>query len=515
MSDRSAPLVSMRGIDKTFFGVYANRGVDFDLFPGEVHSLLGENGAGKTTLMNVLAGLYAPDGGTLEIQGSPATLRSPRDAIARGVGMVHQHFMLVPVLSVWENMILGLEDTPQVLPRRAVIQRIRDLSERYGLEVDPLARVWQLSIGEQQRVEILKMLYRGSRVLVLDEPTSVLTPQEARELFRTLRRMTSEGHGVVFISHKMEEVLSLSDRLTVLRKGVRVGTVPAAGVTREDLAEMMVGRKVDLQVPPREGAPGSVVLECRDLRARNDRGVEALRGLSLSLREGEILGVAGVAGNGQQELCEACAGLRPLEGGQVLLEGEDLTGAPPRRFLERKVAYIPADRKGTGLIPNMNLRENVALKRYWKEPGARWRVFVDWEVLAGITGELVGRYEVSAPSLASPARVLSGGNLQKLMLARELSDEPRVVLAMQPTWGLDVGATRFVHDRLRAERDRGGAVLLVSEDLDELLQLADRLAVVYQGRVMGVLEDPRGCSQESIGLMMAGADPSVCGGGAA
>ena len=515
MNDGPAPLVSMRGIDKTFFGVHANRGVDFDLYPGEVHSLLGENGAGKTTLMNVLSGIYAPDEGTLEVQGVPVAFRSPRDAIARGIGMVHQHFMLVPVLSVWENMILGLEDTPQVLPRRAVVERIRELSGRYGLEVDPLARVWQLSIGEQQRVEILKMLYRGSRVLVLDEPTSVLTPQEAKQLFATLRRMTGEGHGVVFISHKMEEVLALSDRLTVLRKGVRVSTVPASGVTREELAEMMVGRKVDFQVPPREGRSGATVLECRDLRARNDRGVEVLKGLSLSLRSGEILGLAGVAGNGQQELCEVCAGLRPLEGGQVFLEGEDLTGASPRRFQERQVAYIPADRKGTGLIPNMNLRENVALKRYWKKPGCRWRFFVDWEVLAGITGELVGRYEVSAPSLGSPVRVLSGGNLQKLMLARELSDEPRVVLAMQPTWGLDVGATQFVHQQLRRERDRGAGVLLVSEDLDELLQLSDRLAVVYQGRIMGVLEDPRSCGQETVGLMMAGADAGLCGGGAA
>jgi simple sugar transport system ATP-binding protein len=504
MAQEAVPLFSMRGITKTFFGVPANRGVDFDLFPGEVHALLGENGAGKTTLMSVLCGLYAPDEGTVEVGGRRVRFTSPGDSIAAGIGMVHQHFSLVPVLAVWENMILGLP-LPWVLPRRAVIDRIRELSDRYGLAVDPEAPIHELSIGERQRVEILKLLYRGAKVLILDEPTSVLTPGEVRELFGVVRRMTAEGHGMIFISHKMDEVLEISDRLTILRKGERVGTIPARGASRAELARMMVGRPVAPPVrSPRVAPVGKPALEVEDLAVLNDRGVPAVRGATLSVRGGEILGLAGVAGNGQTELCEAVAGLRPVEAGRVLLNAEDVTALSVRRRIDRGLSYIPADRKGVGLIPNMNLRENMALKKYWRPPAARRFCCVDWEYLAGLTGALVQKFEVVHPSLASPIRNLSGGNLQKLMLARELDGAPSVVLAMTPTWGLDVGATEFVHQCLVAERDRGAAVLLISEDLEELFALSDRLAVLFRGQVVGTLSDPRPEDRERIGLWMAG-----------
>lgn len=366
MDDRKVPLVKMNGIDKIFYGEYANRGVDFDLYAGEVHSILGENGAGKTTLMNCLAGIYLPDGGTIERDGKPVALPNPRAAARAGIGMVHQHFMLVPVFTVWENMVLGLSDEPFNLNRDKIISRIGELSEKFGLAVDPEAKVWQLSIGGQQRVEILKMLYRGTKVLILDEPTSVLTPQETRELFRTLKSMVSNGHGVVLISHKIEEIMSVSDRLTVLRKGVKIATVPAGGVTREQVAEMMVGRQLeDVALRPDSPPPGDIVLRCDGICAGSDRGLPALTDLSLALRAGEILGIAGVDGNGQDELCEILAGLRAPEKGSITILGEDITGSAARGFIASGVSYIPADRKGVGLVPNMNLTENMPLKTYW------------------------------------------------------------------------------------------------------------------------------------------------------
>jgi simple sugar transport system ATP-binding protein len=499
-----APAVSMRGVDKVFLGVHANKKVDFDLMAGEVHALLGENGAGKTTLMNVLSGIYAPDGGTIEVFGKYAHFRSPRDAISSGIGMVHQHFMLIPALAVWENMILGMGGVPFLTDKKGVVAKIRELSEAYSLPVDPSASVWTLSIGERQRVEILKMLYRRTKVLILDEPTSVLTPQEVRDFFATLGKMREAGHGIVLISHKIEEILSVSDRMTVLRKGERVATVNAGEATKESLARMMVGREMRNLKKPSRSPSRQVVLSCRGLSARNDRGAKWLDGVSFELRGGEILGVAGVAGNAQGELCEVLSGLRRLDGGEVKLKGRDVAGLPPREFIKRGVSYIPVDRKGTGLVANMSVCENVALKRYWKPPLSRAKFLLDWHAARELAAGLMSDYDVQAPSPDTAVRVLSGGNKQKLMLARELSYRPSVILAMHPAWGLDVGATEFVRERLMEERGRGAGILMVSEDLDEMLAMADRIMVMSRGRVMGLIENTEGASKEEIGLMMAG-----------
>ncbi|MCE5201225.1 MAG: ABC transporter ATP-binding protein [Synergistaceae bacterium] len=505
MDEKITPLVSMKGINKIFYDSYANRDVDFDLMPGEVHSILGENGAGKTTLMNCLAGIYRPDSGTIEVGGRSVVLSNPRVAIANGIGMVHQHFMLVPVFSVWENMVLGLNDEPFSLNKSKIISMIRALSEKYGMKVDPEAKIWQLSIGEQQRVEILKMLYRGTKVLILDEPTSVLTPQETRELFFTLKNMTASGHGIVLISHKIEEIMEISDRLTVLRKGVNIGTVPAKGISKEQIAEMMVGHQLHgITLSPDRPAPGGTMLECSGICAKNDRNIPALTDLSLSIRAGEILGVAGVDGNGQDELCDVIAGLRVPESGRVIVGGKDLTGRCTRDFIGSGISYIPADRKGVGLIPNMNLEENMPLKNYWEPPVEIKKFFMDWKYISGFAEERVKKYDVSAPSMRAPVRVLSGGNLQKLMLSREISDDTKVIIAMQPTWGLDVGATEFVHQRLMEARDRGVAILLISKDLQELQSISDRIAVMYCGSVTGIIDDPQNTDAETLGLMMAG-----------
>ena len=499
----NALLVAMKGVTKRFTGVVANEDVDFDVRPGEVHALLGENGAGKSTLMNILYGLYRPDAGTITIQGVSKNFASPRDAIAAGIGMVHQHFMLIPSQKVWENMILGLDDIPAILPRNEIVRRIEDLSEQYGLRVDPMANVWQLSIGEQQRVAILQMLFRKADILILDEPTAVLTPQEAERLFDTISQMTSEGHGVVFISHKLDEVMRITDRVTILRKGRVAGRVDTKATSREHLAEMMMGERVPFSIPKAAIEPGNRVLEAERITVLGDRGFPAVNRLTLDIREHEVLGVAGVAGNGQQELCEALSGLRKLESGKVVLDGVPISGLPPRTFIDRGIRYIPADRKGTGLVPNMNVEENSILKKYWSHPVARGYL-IDWKHVFEFARSLVSRYSVSTPSLFTPVRNLSGGNLQKLMLGRELSDSPRVVIAMHPTWGLDVSATRFVREQLLEERKNGAAVLLVSEDLDELLALSDRLAVICKGELMGIIGDPSAVSLETIGLMMAG-----------
>mgnify|MGYP004661057335 CR=1 FL=1 len=505
MAETTKTLVSMRGIDKIFYGQYANRGVDFELFAGEVHSILGENGAGKTTLMNCLAGIYIPDGGTIYIGGEPVFLPNPKAAIANGIGMVHQHFMLVPVFTVWENIILGLDGVPLVINKEEIIARIREISDRYGLAVDPEAKVWQLSIGEQQRVEILKMLYRGTKVLILDEPTSVLTPQEIREFFKTLKNMVAAGHGVILISHKIEEIMEISDRLTVLRKGVRVATRRGAGISKEEIAEMMVGHSLEgTALAADRRLPGGVVFECARLSLKDHRGAEALKEVSLAIRGGEILGVAGVDGNGQDELCEVLAGLRSPDSGSVFLEGRDITGKYARSYIEEGISYIPADRKGVGLVANMSVVENMALKGYCRPPMGKKAGFMDWAYITDFAAERVKDYDVQIPDLFAPVRVLSGGNLQKLMLSREISDETKVIIAMQPTWGLDVGAAEFVHKRLLEAREAGAAVLLISKDLQELTSLSDRIAVMYSGGISGIVEEPRSTDIERIGLLMAG-----------
>jgi ABC-type uncharacterized transport system ATPase subunit len=497
------PVVELRGIVKRFPGVLANDHADLALERGEVHSLLGENGAGKTTLMSVLAGIYRPDEGRIFIDGDEVVFRSPRQAIDAGIGMVHQRFRLVQPFTVAENVLLG---TPGrfVLSPDEVEGRVAQLSEAYGMRVKPSARIWQLSVGEQQRVEILKALFREARVLILDEPTAVLTPQESETLFATLRKMASEGRALVFISHKLDEVMAVSDRISVLRGGRRVTTVGGGETTKQELARAMVGRDVVLQVE-REAASarrGGVALEVTDLCADDDLGLPALRGVSLVLRQGEILGIAGVAGNGQRELTETIAGTRPTTKGSVEMGGKDVTRSSVAARIASGLAYVPEDRLGTALVGTMDCTSNVILKRVDAGDFKRGPL-LDIATAERVARELVDDFDVQSSSLRAPVSLMSGGNIQKLLLARELSSDPRVLIASQPTAGLDVGATEAIHRILLEQRARGVGVLLVSEDLDELLSIADRIAVLYEGRVMGVV-DARAVDREGIGMMMAG-----------
>ena len=498
------PAVTMRGITKRFPGVVANDQVDFEARVGEVHALLGENGAGKSTLSNILTGLYRADAGELELYGRPAEFHSPRDALDAGVGMVHQHFRLVEPFTVAENVVLG--DHSDVgrsfLIQPGVIeQRVAELGTRYGLAVDPRARIWQLSVGEQQRVEILKTLYRDARVLILDEPTAVLTPQEADGLFETLRAMAAEGRTIIFISHKLHEVTAVADRVTVLRGGRSIGTLETADATSQTLAALMVGRDVDVARRHESHVTiGEVVLELDGLTAVGDRGGEALRDVSLVVRAGEVLGIAGVAGNGQRELAEAATGLRPLVAGTVRVAGTRLRTGDPRIAITAGIAHVPEDRLHTGVAPSLSIASNIALKSYRTDaagPFLRLRRLRDRAV------EMIGRYDVKAPGPDTPARQLSGGNLQKVVLAREFSGGPRVLVAAAPTRGLDVGAIETVHGYLREAAERDVAVLLISEDLDEVLTLSDRIAVMYEGAIVGEVE-ARTATVDEIGLLMAG-----------
>jgi len=502
VEDSSPLAIRMEGITKRFPGVVANNQVDFSVRKGEIHALLGENGAGKTTLMKILAGLYQPDEGQVWIDGQPVGVRSPRDAIELGIGMVHQHFMLVKSHTVAENIIVGLDAPRFVLNLRRVEKDIARLAEQYHLQVDPRAKIWQLSVGEQQRVEILKALYRGARILVLDEPTAVLTPQEAQDLFHTLRSMASEGHTIVFISHKLGEVMSVADRITVLRRGEVVNTVLASETDRQELARMMVGRDVLFRLGKRKSRPGEVVLETDRLTALNDKGLTALREVSLTVRSGEILGIAGVAGNGQRELAEAIVGLRPVTGGHIRVAGNDVTNKSPREVMKRGVGYIPEDRIGAGLVVNLSVAENLMLKCY-RDPPICSGFFLDSNAIEAHAEELVRAYDVKTPAIQTRTRLLSGGNLQKLILAREISASPSVMVAVCPTRGLDVGATEAVRRLLLEQRDAGGGILLISEDLDELLSMSDRVAVLYEGRVMGI-QNADEASVDELGLMMAG-----------
>jgi ABC-type uncharacterized transport system ATPase subunit len=494
--------VEMRGIVKRFPGLIANDHVDFELRRGEVHALLGENGAGKSTLMNILSGLYGADEGTIAVQGSQVTIRSPRDAIANGLGMIHQHFTLVPSLTVTENVLLGLSEPRFRLHLPHYAQRIRELAERTGLRVDPGAKVWDLSVGEQQRVEIIKMLYRGARVLIMDEPTAVLAPQEAEELFRTLRDMTSRGESIVFISHKLDEVLAIADRITILRRGkVTAAAIPAAGRTRPELARLMVGRDVLETIERTPSTPGPVVLSLVDVNAVDDRGLPALRDVCLGVRAGEIVGLAGVAGNGQSELAEVITGLRGCTG-RVTVHGEELAGRPPLRAIDAGVAHIPEDRTGTGSAPDLSLVDNLMMKSYRRAPiSSGW--MVDSTVARAQAEELKAEYQVAAPTVDTRARLLSGGNLQRLIFAREVSTMPSIIIAAQPSRGLDVGAVETVHRLLLERRGAGAAVLLISEDLDEILALADRVAVIYDGHIEAVL-DAADADIHTVGLLMTG-----------
>jgi simple sugar transport system ATP-binding protein len=496
----------MRGITKRFPGVVANDGVDFEAAVGEVHALLGENGAGKSTLSNILTGLYRPDEGEIYLRGRHVHFHAPRDALEAGIFMVHQHFRLVEPFTVAENVVLGdHRDAGRAfrLRPRAIERRVAQVAKSYGLDVDPRARVWQLSLGEQQRVEIVKALYRDSDILILDEPTAVLTPQEAEVLFRTLRAMAELGRTVIFISHKLHEVKAVADRVTVLRGGRTIATLSTEDATPRSLASLMVGRdlsETQRNASPRRGA--GTVLEATGLCADGDRGTAALKNVSLTAREGEILAIAGVAGNGQRELAETVAGIRAPTAGSVSVGGRRLRPGDPRSAIAAGVAYVPEDRLGTGLAPSLSIASNFALKSYRgrslsRGPLLRLRAIRDRAV------ELIGRYRISAPGPDAQARQLSGGNLQKIVLAREFTAEPKLIVAAAPTRGLDVGAIETVHAYLQDAAAGGAAVVLISEDLDEILALADRIAVMYEGAILGEFEADA-ADVEEIGLLMAG-----------
>ena len=494
--------VQMCDIVKRFPGVLANNKVCFEVKAGEVHALLGENGAGKSTLMRQLYGMYQPDEGTIIIDGKPHIFHSPVDAIKAGIGMIHQHFMLVPTLSVAQNVALGLKSTREpLLDLKKVTQRIQSLSEAYGLKVDPDVFVWQLSVGEQQRVEIIKALYRGAGLIILDEPTAVLTPQEVNDLFITLRVMVKEGHSLVFISHKLHEVLAISDMVTVLRDGRVIDTCSTHEVSRDQLVTMMVGRELKA-LEPRPQKPGPLVLQAINLHALGDRGTEALREINMEVHSGEILGLAGVSGNGQRELAEVMAGVRKNTSGSVRINNKDITASSLKERVAAGLAFIPEERMRDGVIREFSVEENIFLQDH-AAPEYTHGIFLDFRKMTEHAVDLVNKFAVKTPRMDTPIKNLSGGNIQKLIMARELSRKPKLLIAAQPTRGVDIGATEYIHQCLLQQRDSGTAILLISEDLDEIRTLSDRIAVIYEGRIMGVVERNQ-ATVEQIGLMMAG-----------
>ena len=497
-----APLLELRGITKRFPGVLANDRIDFELAKGEVHALLGENGAGKSTLMNILYGLYHPDDGEIRLKGEHVRIGSPRDAIDLGIGMVHQHFMLIPVMTVAENIVLATEPTRgPFLDLGSAEQRVRELSMQFGLAVRPDARVASISVGMQQRAEILKALYRGAEILILDEPTAVLTPQEARELFDIIRSLQAEGKSIIFITHKLNEVLDIADRITVLRQGKRIDTVPRAGARPEGLARLMVGREVVLRVEKPPAQPGETLLVVENVSVLDDRGLEAVRDVSFELKAGEIVGVAGVDGNGQSELIDALTGLRRPAAGRIVAAGKDITNAGSRECLDVGIGHIPEDRQLRGLVLDFTLAENLALHDFREEPDSKWGWLYPRRLVERAV-RLLKEFDVRGGRPETRAAALSGGNQQKVVVAREVSRDPRILVAAQPTRGLDVGAIEFVHRRLVEERDKGRAILLLSFELEEILSLSDRILVVYEGRIVG--EYAPGVSEEELGIAMTG-----------
>lgn len=530
MAEEKRIVLQAKGITKRFPGVLANDHVDFDLREGEIHVLLGENGAGKSTLMNILYGLYQQDEGEIYVNGELTRIEGPNDAIAKGIGMVHQHFMLVPVFTVTENIMLGSErlhrgsdgHEPQRprwkrgfftelerLERRQVAQKIRELSEQYGLEVDPDAVVGELPVGVQQRVEILKALYRRANILILDEPTAVLTPQEAEDLFRIMHDLTARGVSIIFITHKLKEVLAVADRITVMRAGKVVGHTTPDLSDEHSLAAMMVGRDVILQVEKAPANPGDVVLEVKNLKVNDSRGLLAVDNVSFSIRGGEVLGIAGVQGNGQTELAEAVTGLRKAQEGAIRLAGRDILNKPPRPITEIGMAHIPEDRQRHGLVLSYTVADNMILCDYYKPPFSRRGVLQNATIDANAR-KLIEAYDVRTPSPYVAAGKLSGGNQQKVIVARELSRPIQLLVASQPTRGLDVGSIEYIHKQIIAMRDNGVAVMLVSAELDEILALSDRIAVMYRGKIVAVVENGR-LTREELGLLMAGAHPADVG----
>ncbi len=498
------PLLELRGMTKRFPGVLANDQINLTLEPGEIHALLGENGAGKTTLMNILYGLYHPDEGQVLVRGNAVEINSSAEAIRLGIGMVHQHFMLIPPFTVTENVMLGDETLQNgiFLDRQNVAARIRKISEEYGLQVDPDAYVKDLSVGAQQRVEIMKILYRLSDILILDEPTAVLTPQEVKDLFQVVRGLVSREVSVIFISHKLEEVMTIANRITVLRNGRVVGTTRPAETDPPSLARMMVGREVMLTVAKKPAQPGAVVLQVENLQVSDDRKQMAVNDVSFEVRTGEILGIAGVQGNGQTQLVEALTGLRAIAGGATRILGKDTTRATPRQILETGVAHIPEDRQRDGLVLSYPVADNLVLNTYYLPPFASGVVMHERAIFA-TAADLVQQFDVRTPSTQALASTLSGGNQQKVIVAREFSRPIKLLIASQPTRGLDVGSIEYIHQRLVDKRDQGCAVLLVSPELDEIMSLSDRIAVMYRGKIMDILPANQ-VTREQLGLLMAG-----------
>ena len=501
MSDDD-PVLEMRDIRKEFPGVVANDAVSFDVRRGEVHALLGENGAGKSTLMNILYGLYRPDGGEIRLNGRPVSFSSAREAIQAGIGMVHQHFMLIPVMTVAENIVLGTEPRKGVLlDEAAADSRVADMAQTFRFEVDPEARVEDISVGQQQRVEIMKALYRNADILILDEPTAVLTPQEASDLCEILRSLQREGLSIIFISHKLNEVLEIADRVTVLRRGKTIETVPVQGATEESLARAMVGRDVLLRVEKTPAEAGDVLLTVRDLQVRDDRGIEKVRGVSFDVRAGEIVGLAGVDGNGQTELIDALTGLQRIESGTVNIAGHELSHASARGALDAGIGHIPEDRQRRGLVLEFTIAENIALHDYARPPDSRWGWLFPARMVERARA-LIREFDVRGGGPFTRAGGLSGGNQQKLVAAREIARDPSVLIAAQPTRGLDVGAIEYLHRRLVTERDEGRAILLVSLELEEIMSLSDRILVIYEGEI--VAEHTSEVSEDQLGLEMLG-----------
>jgi len=496
-------VLEMRHITKRFPGIVANDDVSLDLREGEVHALLGENGAGKSTLMNILYGLYHPDEGEILIKGSDVRLGSPSAAIDAGVGMVHQHFMLIPVMTVAENIVLAEEPTREgvLLDIAEAERRVKEISDRYGLAVDPGARIQDITVGQQQRVEILKALYREADILVLDEPTAVLTPQEAKELFEVVRQLTQRGKSIIFISHKLNEVLEIADRITVLRRGKLIETLPAAGATEESLARLMVGREVLLRVAKTPAQPSEPLLQIAELQVYDDRGIEKVRGVTFDVRAGEIVGLAGIDGNGQTELIDAMTGLRGVTSGTVSVAGDDVTKESAHGHLEAGIGHIPEDRQRRGLVLEYSIAENIALHDYRSPPASRYGWLFPGRLIARAR-TLIRDFDVRGGGPNTRSGGLSGGNQQKVVLAREIERDPKVLIAAQPTRGLDVGAIEFVHRRLIEERDEGRAILLVSLELEEVLSLSDRILVMYEGEIVG--EFPPTATEEELGIAMTG-----------
>jgi len=498
--------IEMRGITKRFPGVLASDHVDFDVKSGEVHALLGENGAGKSTLMKILYGMYHADEGQILLNDKLVSIASPNDSINLGIGMIHQHFMLVQSLTVAENVALGLPSSRGPLTDLdRVSKRIVELAGIYGLKIDPDAYIWQLSVGQQQRVEIIKALYRGAALLILDEPTAVLTPQEVDELFVIMRQMVKDGYALIFISHKLHEVVEISNRVTVLRNGKKIGTRPTSETTKQDLANWMVGREISFAPDRGNVERGEIRLKLDQLSCGSDRGTPGLRGVSLEIHSGEILGIAGVSGNGQRELAETITGLRKVTNGRIHLEGKDVTGFAPGDLMDRMLSYIPEERMRDGMIREFTVAENMILREHHKQPFSR-SGFLKLKDISTHTDKLISQFQVKTPSQETLAKNLSGGNIQKIVLAREISRNPRAIIAAQPTRGLDIGATEYVREQLLDQRKRGAAVMLISEDLDEIFALSDRVAVIYEGSIMDILSR-QDATRERLGLLMAGVHP--------